>query len=123
MTRAMAKGRMPHPGVGDKQTGETAVYRLHDANGRLLYVGMGRNPQNRWSAHADTHAWWPKVATYEVSWFSTREKAAAEERRALREDSPEHNIHGTPKWAGVVSAHVRRELSTRRRGRPLAAEG
>lgn len=107
-------GQMIHPGVGDKATSETAVYRLYDEANRLLYVGIGRNPMNRWAAHADQHAWWPNVKSFETKWFPSREEAAAEERRALREDSPLHNIHGTPGWAAAVSGHVRRELELRR---------
>jgi hypothetical protein len=100
--------------VGSKESGETAVYRLSDDSGRLLYVGIGRNPLNRWSAHADLHDWWPKVATFNIAWYGSREEAAAEERRALRNDNPVYNIHGTPKWASVVSGHVRAELAVRR---------
>lgn len=114
MVQRKTTGSMPHPGAGAKGTGETAVYRLSDSTGRLLYVGIGRNPQNRWGAHADLHAWWPQVATFEVTWYGSRDDAAAEERRALREDSPAHNLHGTPKWAGIVSGHVRAEIAGRR---------
>lgn len=117
MTKRMAKGQMPHPGVQLKGTEETAVYRLSDESGRLLYVGIGRNPLNRWSAHADLHAWWPEVATFEVTWYDSRAEAAAEERRALREDDPAHNLHGTPKWAAIVSGHVRDALDARRNPR------
>jgi hypothetical protein len=109
-------GEMPHPGVGGKESGETAVYRLSDESGRLLYVGMGRNPLNRWAAHADLHAWWPEVTTFDVAWYDSREEAAAEERRALRHDDPAYNIHGTPRWAGVVSGHVLSALAVRRVG-------
>jgi hypothetical protein len=99
------------------------VYRLSDESGRLLYVGMGRNPLNRWSAHADLHEWWPQVATFEVAWYDSRGEAAAEERRALREDDPAHNLHGTPKWAGIVSGHVRAELAGRRAHAAQLAQG
>lgn len=100
--REQVQGRMSHPGVGDKSSGSTAVYRLHAESGRLLYVGMGRNPMNRWAAHAEQHAWWPDVATFDVTWYASRQDAADEERRALREDDPLHNIHGTPKWGAFL---------------------
>lgn len=98
MTKQVMKGLIPHPGVGGKGTGETAVYRLSDADGQLLYVGIARNPLGRWSSHADQHGWWPNVASFEVIWYSTRKEAADEERRALREDEPLHNLHDTPGW-------------------------
>ena len=114
MAQRTTTGTIPHPGVGAKGTGETAVYRLSDSAGRLLYVGMGRNPMNRWAAHADLHPWWPEVASFQVTWHPTRDEAAVEERRALQNDEPMYNIHGTPKWGAVVSGHVRAELATRR---------
>lgn len=113
MPQRIVQGQMTHPGVQAKGTDETAVYRLYDVNDRLLYVGMGRNPMGRWASHADQHAWWPDVARFEVTWYPTRQEAAAEERRALREDDAAHNVHGTPKWASVVSGHVRSELALR----------
>lgn len=103
MPQRVVQGQMVHPGVQAKGTNETAVYRLYDANDRLLYVGMGRNPMGRWSSHADQHAWWPSVVRFEVTWYPNRREAAAEERRALKEDDTVHNIHGTPKWGAYVS--------------------
>lgn len=113
MPQNPTQGPMPQPGIGDKESGETAVYRLYDGSDQLLYVGIGRNPMGRWASHADEHLWWPSVARFEVTWFGSRDEAAAEERRALKEDNPLHNIHGTPKWAGVVSQHVRAEIARR----------
>lgn len=96
MTQPPVQGQMPQVGVGDKHSGDTAVYRLSNAAGQLVYVGIGRNPMMRWASHADQHEWWPEVAGFEVTWYSSREEAAAEERRALREDGPLNNLHGTP---------------------------
>lgn len=114
---------MVHPGVQAKGKDETAVYRLYDVEDRLLYVGMGRNPMGRWASHADQHVWWPAVARFEVAWYATRQEAAAEERRALKEDDAVHNIHGTPKWASVVSGHVRNELALRQARKAQEAAG
>ena len=114
MTKPMVKGQMPHPGVQLKGTEDTAVYRLSDESGRLLYVGMGRNPLNRWAAHADMHEWWPEVASFEVTWYPSRKEAADEERRALRHDGPLRNIHGTERHGLVTGAGVRRALGGRR---------
>jgi hypothetical protein len=105
---------MAHPGVQAKETEETAVYRLFDAGDRLLYVGMGRNPMGRWASHADQHAWWPNVVRFEVAWYATRKEAAAEERRALKEEATVHNIHGTERHGLVTGAGVRAALGGRR---------
>ncbi|WP_327162079.1 GIY-YIG nuclease family protein [Streptomyces zaomyceticus] len=105
---------MAQPGVQAKGTDETAVYRLYDAVNRLLYVGMGRNPMGRWASHADKHPWWQEVVRYEVTWYPTRIEAAAEERRALKEDDTVHNIHSTERHGLVTGAGVRAELKARR---------
>jgi predicted GIY-YIG superfamily endonuclease len=105
---------MCQPGTQTEGTEETAVYRLFDASGRLLYVGMGRNPLTRWASHAEQHAWWADVATYSVVWHDTRQEAAAEEREALRHEDPVHNIHGTPRHGLVTGAGVRAALNGRR---------
>ncbi|MFF7411623.1 GntR family transcriptional regulator [Streptomyces lydicus] len=72
----------------------TALYRLYDADGHLLYVGISSNPKRRWWAHAAQHAatWWPQVATRTVEWLDTRELAAAAERHAIKVESPAHNF-------------------------------
>jgi predicted GIY-YIG superfamily endonuclease len=77
---------MIHPGKGD----ETAVYRLYDADGRLLYVGISRDPVVRWGQHQGKR-WWPKVATYAVDWHVDRESAAVAETEAIRQEKPSHN--------------------------------
>ncbi|MFJ3923038.1 GIY-YIG nuclease family protein [Streptomyces sp. NPDC090022] len=90
------------------------MYRLYDEAGRTLYIGMGRNPMGRWAAHANQHSWWPDVVRFSVHWFPTRQDAAAEERRALREEATVHNIHGTERHGLVTGAGVRRALGDRR---------
>ncbi|MFI2078489.1 GIY-YIG nuclease family protein [Streptomyces triculaminicus] len=113
---------MIHPGARGKDTEETAVYRLFDAEGRLLYVGMGRNPMQRWGSHAEQHPWWPRVVRFTVKWHPTRQEAAAEERQALRSESPVNNIHGTERHGLVTGAGVRRELELRRAAQRRRAE-
>ncbi|BCK74039.1 hypothetical protein Srufu_079920 (plasmid) [Streptomyces libani subsp. rufus] len=117
MTNAPSAGAVPHPGVGAGD--QTSVYRLRDRAGHLLYVGMGRNPMGRWASHAEQHAWWSNVATFDVLWFDTRTEAAEAERRAIREESPMHNIHGRPGWGRYT---VAKYAETRKRNAALQAE-
>lgn len=114
MVRESSQGQMIHPGARAEGTEETAVYRLFDRSGRLLYVGMGRNPMGRWAAHAEQHAWWPEVASFTVVWHPTRKAAAEEERSALRNEETVHNIHGTERHGLVTGAGVRAALGGRR---------
>lgn len=123
MTPSSSQGAIPHPGHGTND--ETAVYRLYDAAGSLLYVGLGRNPMTRWASHAEQHAWWPRATAFRVDWFETRKEAAAEERRAIRDEDPECNIYGRPGWGEYVQARYaeRNRLIQARQSTPTGQVG
>jgi predicted DNA-binding transcriptional regulator AlpA len=75
------------------------VYRFFDSSGRLLYVGMGGSAHSRWLEHRRTKPWWTYVdhSRTTVQRYESRPEAAAAEARAIREELPQHNIHGTPR--------------------------
>lgn len=70
---------------------ETAVYRLYDADGALLYVGVARSPRERLSDHAYRKPWWPQVARKTIEWHPDRETALEAEARAIHTEHPVHN--------------------------------
>lgn len=72
--------------------GRTAVYRLFDGAGALLYVGMAVHPSARWRAHALEKPWWPEVASKSVEWHETRETAAEHEYQAIASENPRYNV-------------------------------
>jgi len=72
----------------------TAVYRFYDRANVLLYVGISSNLATRWAKHAAEKDWWPQVARKTVVMYGSRDEAAAEEDRAILEESPIHNIVG-----------------------------
>lgn len=76
----------------------TALYRLYDADDRLLYVGISKRPAVRWAEHAIDKAdlWWADVVRKTVEWFETREEAETAEVRAIRTEKPEHNKAHNP---------------------------
>ncbi|MFC9268967.1 GntR family transcriptional regulator [Streptomyces zhihengii] len=69
----------------------TALYRLFDADGRLLYIGISNNPEYRFNQHRRDKPWWPLVARNEVTWFDSLPDAAAAEKVAIKAESPAHN--------------------------------
>ena len=74
------------------------VYRMYDAEGRLLYVGMTVNQKKRiqvWRSvgRAAGH-WWPQVADIQWEFHPDKGAAAAAERTAIQTESPLHNING-----------------------------
>ncbi|MFD8577366.1 GIY-YIG nuclease family protein [Streptomyces virginiae] len=70
----------------------TALYRLRDRSGALLYVGITSNLGRRWNTHADGKRWWADVATRSIEWFPTREHALAAEVQAIRAEQPRYNV-------------------------------
>jgi prevent-host-death family protein len=86
-------GRTKETGSAD----DVAVYRLYDSDETLLYVGIANDPKRRFHEHEVDKEWWPEVATREITWFSSREKAWEEELRAIRAEHPRHNDYGV-RW-------------------------
>lgn len=76
--------------IGD--TNVTALYRLSNADGELLYVGISSKPLQRWIQHSGDKAWWPKVGQFSLTWFDSLSEAAAMEAHAIRTERPVHNI-------------------------------
>jgi excinuclease UvrABC nuclease subunit len=99
------------------------VYRIYDSKGSLLYVGMGRNPMNRWASHAEQHPWWRRAASFRVEWFETRKEAAAEELNAIRTEDPECNIYARPGWGEYVYSKYMEKLQMSRDRQAAGGEG
>ncbi|MGW3196290.1 GIY-YIG nuclease family protein [Streptomyces sp. NPDC001118] len=69
----------------------TALYRLYDADDRLLYVGIAKDVRKRWQAHEQTKPWWHLVTANRVEWLPTRQQARAAELVAMESESPLYN--------------------------------
>jgi predicted GIY-YIG superfamily endonuclease len=72
----------------------TAVYRLRDADGELLYVGISWSVAARIAAHRTSQSWWREVATIDVEEFKNRGAALDAEARAIRTEHPRYNVQG-----------------------------
>ncbi len=84
----------------------TALYRLRDDLGRLLYVGISSNPLRRWPEHAAAKSWWPDVTDLSMQWFKTRTAALEAEAAAIRRERPLHNVaHNLPRLSEADPAN------------------
>jgi len=72
----------------------TAVYRIFDAAGQLLYVGLTADPDQRFRTHSRMTPWWSEVAATELHWFATHMAAWDSEKRAIDEEGPRYNGSG-----------------------------
>ena len=75
----------------------TALYRLYDEAGTLLYVGISHQPEVRFEQHSKVKEWWPRVARREVEWLDDRPTAAKAEEVAVRSEDPEFNRTYSPR--------------------------
>lgn len=69
----------------------TAVYRLYDEAGDLLYVGISKHPEQRFVEHSQIKFWWHLVVRKQVDWYPTRKDAEDEETRATISENPRHD--------------------------------
>lgn len=121
------------------QSERTALYRLYDADGALLYIGISATPKERLKAHRyglHRNTWAPSVASQTVEWCESKDAALAAEEIAIRQEQPLHNgTHNYPlapfaldRWPQIkerrgrldaIAALIRTEI---REGRWVAGE-
>jgi prevent-host-death family protein len=90
----------------DLNARRTALYRLYDKTGTLLYIGISHQPEVRFEQHADQKEWWPLVDRREIAWFDDRPSAALAEAAAIRAEDPEHNGTYSPRRSRKSIRHV-----------------
>ncbi|MFI5992424.1 GIY-YIG nuclease family protein [Streptomyces sp. NPDC051362] len=86
----------------DIHTARTALYRLYDEDGVLLYVGITNMPNVRFASHS-MKSWWKRVARKDIAWFDNRQKAEQAETKAIHEERPVFNVAKSP-WRSVTAA-------------------
>jgi len=93
----------------------TALYRLYDAGGHLLYVGIASQPRNRWGNHATLKPWWPEVAEKRLEWHPDRWYALVAEHMAIINENPRYNRDRqkpkTRTWRNKDAARLLDELT------------
>lgn len=74
----------------------TYLYRFYDEWFSLLYVGITSGIVSRFEDHMKSKSWWDEARHIDIERYDTRAAALAAEKRAIRRESPLHNIqHGT----------------------------
>lgn len=69
----------------------TYVYRFFRGDGTLLYVGVTKNLNSRFSVHQNK-PWWPQASHSTVDAHGNRALALAAEAMAILEENPLYNI-------------------------------
>lgn len=86
----------------ERALGHGGLYRFYDAQRQLLYVGISRSMQVRWSAHRNTASWWPQVEFVAVSYFPDGCEVwpdVAEKASIAHERPPFNTNHANPSRA------------------------
>lgn len=95
-----------------ENAGRTAVYRLYDDSGGLLYIGCADDPEVRFEQHL-SKSWWRSVSRTSLEWYDTRTEALAAEAAAIADEAPEWNVVHNKKGR----ERLRRQLLERERAR------
>jgi GIY-YIG catalytic domain len=91
----------------------TALYRLYDAQGVLLYVGITCNLKRRMGQHS-VRPWWPLVTRKTMTWYGTERDARAAEAVAIGDENPLYNM-ARPLTEDVTPRHGKRSGWNRNR--------
>ncbi|MFI8191403.1 GIY-YIG nuclease family protein [Streptomyces sp. NPDC085946] len=97
----------------------TALYRLYNVAGDLLYVGISNNPENRLRGHRSDKSWWHEVDGVSIHWFDTRYKASVAEAEAIAVEKPRHNRQGTEAHRARISILSKAIPPEKRRNRSV----
>lgn len=77
--------------------GTHVLYRLFDAGGALLYIGITNDLRMRFGAHASTQPWWYEVVDCRTEFVSSRAALEAAEAIAIQTEQPKYNKRLQPR--------------------------
>ena len=89
---------VPRPGVlvapsaASAVDDTTALYRLYDRAGTLLYVGISNDVHGRIRTHRMEKAWGSLIADSRIEFYATRVSALDAEATAIRRERPRFNV-------------------------------
>lgn len=69
------------------------MYRLFDAEDRVIYIGSTGNAEQRIATHRNTMWWGPTIHRVQIETFPNREAAMLAEREAVQTEFPRWNIN------------------------------
>lgn len=74
----------------------TDLYRIFDADGTLLYVGITNDVKRRCNEHRLKQRWGNRIASVTVTPHDTKEAAQRAEMIAIGVERPRHNVMHAP---------------------------
>lgn len=92
-------------------TSKTALYRHWNGEGKLLYVGISIRPFQRLDQHAYGSHWADDIEKVTIEYFDTRREAEAAERKAIKDESPLHNIVHAIADGAAIETETRKRVA------------
>lgn len=77
------------------------VYRIFDADSRLIYVGCSHDMEKRIYSHRQLMWWAPQIDRIKITVHPNKKAAHEVEREIIRTEKPRWNLVG--KWSGRAS--------------------
>lgn len=88
------------------QADASAVYRIYDKHGALLYIGMSYDPETRVRVQRREKPWGHQIARHEVDWHPNRAASQRAERLLIEGLQPRHNVTYTPEHRRRSLRHI-----------------
>jgi len=68
------------------------LYRLWNAENKLLYIGISKSAMVRLSEHQQTKEWATEIHNITLEYFDSRELCLLAESKAIKSEKPKYNI-------------------------------
>lgn len=78
--------------MAPRPAGPAWLYRLFDAEGALVYIGVTRHPRSRMHQHRYERYWFVDVSSTSWTHFADGAAAYAAEVHAIRTEAPRRNV-------------------------------
>ena len=99
----------------------THLYRLWDANGELLYVGISKSAMRRLADHQRGKPWADEINSVTITNVSTRAEAERMEIEAIANENPKYNIQHARKKSHEELVQMQwQEMSQEERAQAVA---
>lgn len=102
--RVNDRGAIRYHGPSDP----SAVYRIYNTAGDLIYVGMSYDPDVRVRVQRREKVWGHEISRHEVDWHPNRAASQRAEEQLIKERQPRYNVTHTPEHRVRSLRHISR---------------
>lgn len=97
-----------------KRKTQPVVYRVYDADDRLMYIGSTKNFPSRLATHRSTSWWAPLATRFGIEVHLDEESARRAELEAIHRESPAFNWMHNQRWPDEQLPLTEKDIQTAR---------